>query len=113
MLLLKFYYLAFREAFRHSLDITQAIIFVALAVGGLIAARNRTVKPIIDSLDLGGYQIAAIAFGSIIAIRLVLAPYWLWRLPFPLAPPAKNGIRIVAFAGAAASAWPSARMRHQ
>jgi len=75
----KFYGLVFREAFRHSLDIAQAVIFVLLAFSGFIAARNPTLKPMIDGLDLGGWQIAAIVFGSIVAIRLILAPYWLWR----------------------------------
>jgi hypothetical protein len=68
-----------RETFRHSLDIAQAVIFVALALGGFIAARNPASKPMIDALDLGGWQIAAIVFGSILAIRLLLAPYWLWK----------------------------------
>ena len=79
MAFFRFYALVFREAFRHSLDLTQAVIFVVIALGGLIAARNPAMKPWIDSLDLGGYQIAAFVFGGIIAIRVVLAPYWLWK----------------------------------
>lgn len=77
--IIRFYGLVCREAFRHSLDITQAIVFVAIAVSGLIAARNPSMKPFIDSLNLSGYQIAAIVFGGIIASRLALAPYWLWK----------------------------------
>jgi len=79
MLFFKFYGSVFREAFRHSPDLTQAIIFVVIALGGLIAARNPAMKPLIDSLDLGGYQIAAFVFGGIIAVRVILAPCWLWR----------------------------------
>ncbi len=77
--LIKFYGLIIREAFRHSLDIAQAIIFVLLVFSGFITARNPTLKPTLESLDLGGWQIAAMVFGAIIAIRLILAPYWLWR----------------------------------
>lgn len=79
MELVRFYWLVVREAFRHSLDIAQAVIFVVIGFGGFIVARNPAMKPMIDSLDLGGWQIAAIVFGSIVAVRLVLAPYWLWR----------------------------------
>jgi len=76
--LIRFYSLILREAFRHSLDIAQAIIFVALAVGGFIAAYIPASKPMIAAIDLGGWKIVAIVFGSIILIRLILAPYWLW-----------------------------------
>jgi hypothetical protein len=76
---LKFYGLVFREALRHSLDIAQAVIFVAIVLGGLIAARNPSLKPMIDGLDLGGSQIATIVLCTIVAIRLILAPYWLWK----------------------------------
>jgi len=75
----RFYGLVLREAFRHSLDIAQAIIFVLLGFSGFIAARNPGLKPMLESLNLGGWQIAAMVFGSIIAIRLILAPYWLWK----------------------------------
>ena len=77
--LIRFYGLVLREAFRHSLDIAQAVIFVLLAFSGFIASRNPTVKPMLDAIDFGGWQIAAIVFGSIIVIRLLLAPYWLWK----------------------------------
>ena len=29
--------------------------------------------------DLHGWQVASLALGSIVGVRLVLAPYWLWR----------------------------------
>src|SRR5579862_9056747 len=77
--LIRFYGLVLREAFRHSLDIAQAVIFVILVLAGFIAARNPASKPMIDTLDLTGWKIAAIVFGGIIIIRLALAPYWLWR----------------------------------
>jgi hypothetical protein len=77
--LIRFSGLVLREAFRHSFNITQTIIFVALAVAGLIVARNPASEPMIEALDVGGWKMVAMVFGTIIAIRLVLAPYWLWK----------------------------------
>jgi hypothetical protein len=77
--LIRFYGFVLREAFRHSLDITQTIIFLALAVAGLIVARNPASKSMIEALDVGGWKMVAMVFGTILAIRLVLAPYWLWK----------------------------------
>ena len=76
---LRFYGRVFREAFRHSLDIAQSVIFVLLVVTGLVVARNPGLKPMIDALDLSGAWVAIIVMGSIISIRLILAPYWLWK----------------------------------
>jgi hypothetical protein len=75
----RFYWLVFREAFRHSLDIAQSVIFFVVILSGLVAARNPSLKPMIDRFDLGGWQIAVIVLGAIVLIRLVFAPYWLWR----------------------------------
>jgi hypothetical protein len=30
-------------------------------------------------VDLHGWQVAAFVLGTIVGVRLVLAPYWLWR----------------------------------
>ena len=75
----KFYGIVFREALRHSLDIAQAVIFVLLILAGLIVARNPSIKPTIDALNLSGTNVALVVLGSIISIQLILAPYWLWR----------------------------------
>jgi len=76
---IRFYWMVFREAFRHSLDITQAVLFVVIGFSGLVVSRNPGAKMIVDGLDLGGWKIAALVFGSIVAIRLMLAPYWVWK----------------------------------
>lgn len=76
---IKFYWMVFREAFRHSLDLTQAVLFVVLGFAGLIVSRNSGAKMIVEALDLGGWKIAALVFGSIVAIRLILSPYWLYK----------------------------------
>jgi len=72
----KFYWLVVSTAFSHAPDIAQAILFVAFIALGAIAAFVPRIK---DMIDIGGWQIAAIVFGSIIAVRLVLAPYWIWE----------------------------------
>ena len=30
-------------------------------------------------IDLHGWQVAAVVLGCIIAVRLLLAPYWIWK----------------------------------
>jgi hypothetical protein len=75
----RFYGLVIKEAFRHSPDLAQTIIFFLLLLAGAIAYGNPGLKPTIETYDLGGWKVAALVFGAIIVIRLVLAPYWLWK----------------------------------
>src|SRR4051794_28300531 len=75
----KFYGLVIREAFRHSLDIAQSILFIVLLAAGAVAYGNPGIKPTIEAYDLGGWKVAVIVFGAIILMRLVMAPYWLWK----------------------------------
>jgi hypothetical protein len=76
---LRFYWAVLRESFRHSLDIAQGVIFIAIIVGGVIATGNPRAKMTLDQMDLSGWKAAAIIFGLIILIRLLLAPYWLYQ----------------------------------
>jgi hypothetical protein len=76
---LRFYWAVFRESFRHSLDIAQGAIFIIIIVGGVIATGNPRAKMTLDQMDLSGWKAAAIIFGLIILIRLLLAPYWLYQ----------------------------------
>ncbi|UFZ04741.1 hypothetical protein LQG66_37140 [Bradyrhizobium ontarionense] len=75
----KFYLLVIREAFKHSLDIAQAVIFAIVLLAGAIVYGNPGIKPVIEAYDLGGWKTMALVFGGIIAMRLLLAPYWLWK----------------------------------
>lgn len=75
----RFYALVFREAFRHSLDLTQTIVFIIIFFAGLIAYGNPGAKVQLEALDLNGWQVAAIVFGCIIALRLIMAPYWVYK----------------------------------
>jgi hypothetical protein len=75
----KFYGLVLKEVFRHSPDLAQTIIFFLLLLAGAIAYGNPGLKPMIEAYDLGGWKVAALVFGGIVAMRLILAPYWLWK----------------------------------
>jgi hypothetical protein len=71
---LRFYWKVLRVAFSHSLDQAQAVIFVLLLVGGVVTYLFPQV-----TVNVGGVEVAAFVFGGIIAIRLLLAPYWVWK----------------------------------
>ena len=75
----RFYGSVFREAFRHSLNLTQAVLFVLLFLAGLIVYRYPAAKTTVEALELNGWHVTGSVFGSIVAIRIVLAPYWLWK----------------------------------
>jgi hypothetical protein len=75
----RFYVSVIREAFRHSVDLAQAFIFIILIVAGSIAAGNPKAKLMLEHLELGGWKTAALVLGGIIGIRLIMAPYWLWK----------------------------------
>jgi hypothetical protein len=72
-----------RLAFRHSLDLTQYVIFGLLVVGGILGWLLPFPAMIFHLLgldvDVTGWQFGTVALGSIIAIRLALAPYWMYR----------------------------------
>ncbi|MBL0931374.1 MAG: hypothetical protein IBJ15_14810 [Alphaproteobacteria bacterium] len=75
----KFYILVLREALRHSLDLTQTILFIALFFTGLVTYGNPNVKTLLEPIDLNDWKFIALLFSTVVAIRLVLAPYWLWK----------------------------------
>jgi hypothetical protein len=76
---LRFYGRVFREAFRHSLDIAQAAAFLLFILAGLVVYAVPAVKMTVEALQLNGWQIGFGLLASIFVMRLVLAPYWLWR----------------------------------
>jgi hypothetical protein len=65
-----------RVAFTHSLHATHSIILVLIIVAGLLTYFVPQVEVMVD---LHGWQVATVVLGSIIAIRLLLAPYWIWK----------------------------------
>jgi hypothetical protein len=64
-------------AWRHSPDITQAILFFAFIIFGFIAWLIPAVAPMMP--DVSGWQAATGVLVAIIIARLLLAPYWLYK----------------------------------
>lgn len=76
---IRFYGIVFREGVRHSLDIAQAVIFVLLICAGLFIKLYPSAKTITESANLTGWEVAAYVLCAIVIIRMVFAPYWLFK----------------------------------
>jgi hypothetical protein len=80
---LRYYWLVVRTAFSHSLSVAQDVLFLCIiGVGAAIWLAPKlsvTVDLPAWASALNGWAIAAVTLGTIFAIRLVLAPYWIWR----------------------------------
>ena len=73
----RFYARLLAVAFKHSYGVADAIVFfTAIAVG--VAGRYFPIQMSAVS-NLLGWQIPFMALGLVFAVRLVLAPYWLYR----------------------------------
>lgn len=72
-----------RAVFTHSLSKSQDILFGALLLSGAVVWVSRYFRMKYDFTPwlsaFSGWEIAACVFGSIILVRLLLAPYWLWK----------------------------------
>jgi hypothetical protein len=67
--------LVFHVALSHSLHAAHSIILVLIIVAGLLVY----LFPAIEIVpDLHGWEVAALVLGGIVAVRLLLAPYWIW-----------------------------------
>jgi hypothetical protein len=65
-------------AFRHSMDWTQTILFVLLIAFGVVTSLlPREMRHFLP--DASGWEMAAGVLGLIFLVRLLLAPYWLWK----------------------------------
>jgi hypothetical protein len=81
---LKFYWAVVMAAFTHSIEWAHAIVFVLLIALGAASTYLPTLRlPYLGwkvSPDhLHAWQGAALVFGAIIIIRLILAPFWVWQ----------------------------------
>jgi hypothetical protein len=76
---LRYYGAVFRVAFTHSLSIAQAVIFALVILIGGIAYFFPKTQTILTAWAsaLNGWQVATGVLGSIIFVRLALAPYWI------------------------------------
>lgn len=79
----KFYGRVFRTAFTHSLGITQDLLFAAFLLGGIVLYGLKRAGMIADEApwlsEITGWQIAAVVLGAIFLVRLLVAPYWLYK----------------------------------
>jgi hypothetical protein len=69
-----YYWRLISTAFTTSLDIAQAVVFILIIAVGLLLYFHPGAKM---PLEVNGWQAAAIVLGTIIVIRIVLAPFWL------------------------------------
>jgi hypothetical protein len=72
----KYYWLMLCMAFKHSLGVAQTVVFILLILLGAVAHWVPGVKTMID---VSGSLVAATILGLIIVIRLILAPFWIWK----------------------------------
>jgi uncharacterized membrane protein len=68
--------LLIKTACRHSLHAAHGIILVLIILAGAVTYFVPRVEVMVD---LHGWQVAAAVLGGIVAVRLVLAPYWIWK----------------------------------
>jgi hypothetical protein len=79
----RYFWLVFREALAESLDRAQAILFLAIiAAGGVIAmlpqfAQAHHFQDAFESLL--SWKGAALILGAVVAARVIVAPYRLWK----------------------------------
>ena len=68
-------------AFRHALTPTQDVLFLLIIGVGLAAGFVPAIKAQLAKaeIDMGAWQVAASVLGSIVAMRLLLAPYWIYQ----------------------------------
>jgi hypothetical protein len=74
--LLTYISLVLRTALRHSFHSTHSILLALFIAVGLI---TYCVPQVQVMIDVNGWQVAGLVLASIVIVRLVLAPYWLWR----------------------------------
>lgn len=75
----RFYIRVFSESFRHSLSIAQTVIFVLVICSGLIIYLYSPARSIIEVANLNGWKIAICVIALIVFLRLIFAPYWLFK----------------------------------
>jgi hypothetical protein len=81
--ILRFYWKVLRVALTHSLSRSHEIVFGIVIVLGLSAYVAAWFHMDVDfgawASKAEGWNIAAVTLGSLVAVRLIAAPYWLWR----------------------------------
>jgi hypothetical protein len=73
---LTYLWLVIKTAWRHSFHAAHSVILTLIIVAGIVTSLVPQVEVLVD---LHGWQVATIVLGGIIVVRLVLAPYWIWK----------------------------------
>jgi hypothetical protein len=81
---LRFYWAVLVAAFTHSIELAHAVIFILLIAFGVASTwfpglRLPYLGWKVTPDHLHGWQAAALVFGAIVVIRLILAPFWVWQ----------------------------------
>jgi hypothetical protein len=80
---LVYIHLVLRTAWSHSASWTRIIIFYALVIVGTAILLMPIFGMTIDAAGLlallSNSKFYAILFGTIVMIRLICAPYWIWK----------------------------------
>jgi|WetSurMetagenome_2_1015567.scaffolds.fasta_scaffold290962_1 hypothetical protein len=81
--LLRYYWQVIRVAFTRAPGIAQDILFGLFVFGGAVLYFLKRMGMITDAsgwlADLTGWQISTIVLATIFAVRLLLAPYWMYE----------------------------------
>jgi len=78
MTLLGFYRQVILMALRHVVDRAQGVVFILLLLTGVATALlPQTLQPFMP--DMTRWEPAGYALVAVVAIRLALAPYWIWK----------------------------------
>ena len=73
---LSYLWLVIRTAWRHSFHAAHSVILALIILAGTV---TYFVPQFEVMVDLHGWQVATFVLGSIIAVRILLAPYWIWK----------------------------------
>ncbi len=73
---LTYLWLVAKTAWRHSFHAAHSVILALIVVVGLL---TYFVPRLEVMVDLHGWQVATFVLSSIVFVRLILAPYWIWK----------------------------------
>src|SRR5262249_19784184 len=69
-------WLVAKNACRHSFHAAHSAILVLIIFAGIVTSVDPRIQVLVD---LHGWQVAAFVLGGIVFVRLLLAPYWIWK----------------------------------
>jgi hypothetical protein len=73
---IKYYVRVVRVALTHSLHAAHSIVLILLILAGVITWLDPRIEILVD---LHGWEPLALIAAGIVAVRLILAPFWIWK----------------------------------